>query len=146
MNKNIMMDKDFVTEDSRKIPIIAESDVLVVGGGNITLMLQKSKHPSIPPIREYLSRKNISWEEVRRIMEPVDPLNFIHNFSPRPIQFHCGRFDEIVPAEAQRQLAEKAGEPKEVYWYDSGHNVPLDVVIPRVIDFFNKHLKGGFKQ
>jgi len=33
MNKNIMMDKDFVTEDSRKIPIIAESDVLVVGGG-----------------------------------------------------------------------------------------------------------------
>ncbi|MEM0024697.1 MAG: alpha/beta hydrolase [Thermofilaceae archaeon] len=70
------------------------------------------------------------------------PLNFIWRFSPRLVQFHCGRYDTVVPAEAQRQLAERAGEPKEVYWYDSGHYVPLDKVVQRAMEFFIKHLKS----
>ncbi|RLF06220.1 MAG: hypothetical protein DRK00_02255 [Thermoprotei archaeon] len=117
--------------------------VIVVGGGNMTLMLQKSTHPAIPPIREYIAKSNISWSEVEELLRPVEPLNFIWRFSPRPIQFHCGRYDEIVPAEAQRQLVEKAGEPKEVYWYDTGHDVPLEEVVPRALSFFDKYLKGA---
>ena len=114
--------------------------VIVVGGGNMTLMIMKSKHPSIPPIRERIRELGISWEEVRRIVEPVDPLNFIWRFSPRPIQFHCGRYDEIVPAEAQEQLVERAGEPKEVYWYETGHDVPIEVVVARALEFFDRYL------
>lgn len=117
--------------------------VLVVGGGNMTLMIRESEHPAIPPIRERIEREGISWEEVKRLLEPVEPLNFIWRFSPRPVQFHCGRYDRVVPAEAQRQLAERAGEPKEVYWYDTGHNVPLEEVALRAIEFFNRHLKEG---
>lgn len=116
--------------------------VIAVGGGNITLMIRESEHPAVPPIREYIARKGINWEEVEKIVEPVEPLNFIWRFSPRPIQFHCGKYDRIVPAEAQRQLVEKAGEPKEVYWYESGHDVPLSEVVPRALEFFNRHLRG----
>ncbi|RLE99337.1 MAG: hypothetical protein DRJ57_02460 [Thermoprotei archaeon] len=119
--------------------------VIVVGGGNMTLMLQKSMHPAIPPIREYIAKIKMSWSEVEELLRPVEPLNFIRRFSPRPIQFHCGRYDRIVPAEAQRQLVEKAGEPKEVYWYDTGHNVPLEEVVPRSLEFFDKYLKGAGK-
>lgn len=117
--------------------------VIVVGGGNVTLMLQRSEHPAIPPIREYVLRANLSWDRVGKFLEPVEPLNFIWRFAPRPIQFHCGKHDDIVPAEAQRQLVERAGDPKEIYWYDTGHDVPLNVVVPRALDFFDRHLKGA---
>jgi len=117
--------------------------VIVVGGGNMALMIRESEHPAIPPIRERIAREGISWEELERLLAPVEPLNFIWRFSPRPVQFHCGRYDRIVPAEAQRQLVERAGEPKEVYWYESGHDVPLDQVVPRALRFFERHLKGG---
>ncbi len=117
--------------------------VLVVPGGNMSLMIRESMHPAIPPIREHLKKIGMSYEELQRIMDPVDPINFIHLFAPRPVQFHCGKHDKIVPAEAGRQLYEKAGEPKEIYWYDSGHDVPIDLVAARALDFLDTHLKGN---
>jgi len=116
--------------------------VLAVGGGNMSLMVRESEHPAVPPIRERVKELRMSWDEFQKLSEPVEPLNFIWRFSPRPLQLHCGRYDRIVPAEAQRQLAEKAGEPKEVYWYEAGHGLPLHEVVPRALEFFDRHLKG----
>ena len=116
--------------------------VIVVGGGNLPLMIRESRHYSTPPIRARLEKLGITYEELGEILAPIDPLNFIHLFSPRPIQFHCGLYDDIVPAETQRQLAEKAGEPKEVYWYEAGHGIPPEPMLKRVLTFFDKHLKG----
>ncbi|MBO3802767.1 MAG: prolyl oligopeptidase family serine peptidase, partial [Candidatus Brockarchaeota archaeon] len=116
--------------------------VLVVGGGNMTLMIQKSKHPAIPPIREYISANNVSYREVQKILDPVDPINFVDKISPRPVLMHNGRFDEIVPAESGLLLYEKAQEPKEIYWYDSGHDVPLDLVAARTLDWLELNLRG----
>ena len=116
--------------------------VLVVPGGNMSLMIRESEHPAIPPIREYLKRIGMSYDELQKTLDPIDPLNFIWRFAPRPVQFHIGKYDRIVPAEAGRQLYEKAREPKEVYWYDTGHDVPLELVTARALDFFDKYLKG----
>jgi cephalosporin-C deacetylase-like acetyl esterase len=115
--------------------------VLVVGGGNMTLMIQKSQHPSIPSIREYIKAQNISYHIIQEIMDPVDPINFIDKISPRPILMHNGRFDDIVPAESGLLLFEKAKEPKEIFWYDSGHNVPLDLVATRTLDWLELNLR-----
>lgn len=117
--------------------------VIVVGGGNLPLMIRESKHYSVPPIRARLRELGVSYEKLGEILAPVDPLNFIHLFSPRPIQFHCGLYDDIVPAETQRQLAEKAREPKEVYWYEAGHGIPPEPMLRRALEFFDRHLKGG---
>jgi len=116
--------------------------VLVVPGGNMSLMIQKSQHSAIPPIREYLKEQGISYDELQKTLDPIDPINFIHLYSPRPLQIHLGKNDMIVPAEAGKQLAEKAGQPKEIYWYNAGHGLPLDIVLARALDFFDKHLKG----
>jgi len=116
--------------------------VLVVAGGNLPLMIEKSQHPAVPPIRRRIKELGLTYEDVRRIVDPVDPLNFIYHFSPKPLQFHLGIKDRIVPAEAGKLLVERAGEPKEVYWYDTGHNVPLDIVVARSLDFFDRYLKN----
>jgi cephalosporin-C deacetylase-like acetyl esterase len=115
---------------------------LLVAGGNMSLMIRKSKHYAIPAIRNHLEAEGISYEEIQRFLDPVDPINFIDKFSPRPVVFHLGKYDEIVPAEAGEQLYKKAKEPKKVYWYDSGHNLPLDLVLARVLDFMDQKLLG----
>ena len=115
--------------------------VIMVGGGNLPLMIKLSKHHSVLPIKKKLKELGISYEELGKILAPVDPINFVHLVSPRPIQFHCGKYDEIVPAETQRQLCEKAREPKEIYWYDTGHGLPYNIVAVRALKFLNKYLK-----
>ena len=115
--------------------------VIVVGGGNLPLMIKTSRHYATPAIRARLKELGISYEQLGEILAPIDPINFIHLVSPRPIQFHCGKYDDIVPAETQRQLAEKAGEPKEIYWYDAGHGLPREPMMRRILEFFDKHLK-----
>jgi cephalosporin-C deacetylase-like acetyl esterase len=115
--------------------------VIIVGGGNLPLMIRESKHESTPPIREELKKRGLSYDRLNEILAPIDPINFIHLFAPKPIQFHCGKYDDIVPAETQKLLAEKAGEPKEVYWYESGHGIPVEPMLQRVLKFFRDHLK-----
>ncbi|MEM1606528.1 MAG: alpha/beta fold hydrolase [Candidatus Bathyarchaeia archaeon] len=115
---------------------------LIVAGGNMSLMIKESQHYTMPAIREYLRKEGISYEELQKILDPIDPINFIKHFSPRPLVFHLGRFDRIVPAEAGRQLYEAAGEPKQVYWYDAGHSLPLDLVAVRILDFMDRNLLG----
>ncbi|MBS7612818.1 acetylxylan esterase [Candidatus Bathyarchaeota archaeon] len=115
---------------------------LLVAGGNMSLMIRESQHPAIPPIREYLKLNNISYEELQRLLNPIDPINFIGNFSPRPVVFHLGKYDRIVPAEAGEQLYKYAGEPKTIYWYDSGHDLPLELVVVRILDFMDMNLKN----
>jgi len=115
---------------------------LIVAGGNMSLMVTESQHSTMPAVRQYLQRENLSNVELQTLLDPIDPINFIANFAPRPLALHLGRFDTIVPAEAGRQLFEKAEQPKEVYWYETGHNVPLDLVLARVLDFMDRHLWG----
>lgn len=117
-----------------------KATVIVVGGGNLPLMAELSAHPAIASIREKVRNMGLDFRHLKGMMDPVDPINFIHLHARRPIQFHCGRFDDVVPAITQRQLVEKAGEPKEVYWYDAGHDLPLDIVLERALKFFEKHL------
>lgn len=113
---------------------------LLVAGGNMSLMIKESQHSAIPAIREYLDAQGVSYSDLQEFMDPVDPINFIAEFSPRPVVFHLGKFDRVVPAEAGQQLYDAAGEPKQVYWYDSGHDIPLDLVLSRVLDFMDREL------
>ncbi len=119
-----------------------EASVLIVAGGNMSLMVKESQHRTMPAIREYVQRENLTDAQIQSLLDPIDPINFIDNFSPRPVVFHLGKFDTTVPAEAGRQLYEKAGQPKTVYWYDSDHNVPLDLVMVRALDFMDRNLLG----
>lgn len=117
---------------------------LLVAGGNMSLMIMRSQHPAIPVIRKYLEEQNMTYKELQEKLNPVDPLNFIGKFAPKPVVFHLGKYDRIVPAEAGEQLYRAAGEPKQVYWYDSGHDLPLELVASRILDFMDRELKGAF--
>lgn len=114
-----------------------KASVLLVAGGNWEMLAEKSMHGDAKALR----RKKADAKEFAKVMASVDPINLVDLISPRPVLFQLGSKDEVVPAETGRILVEAAREPKEVDWYDTGHGLPLDRVVPRVIAWLDDKLK-----
>jgi dienelactone hydrolase len=113
------------------------ASVLLVAGGNWELLAANSQHPDGVALR----KSSVEVKELARVMAPVDPINLVDLISPRPVLFQLGEKDVIVPAETGRLLVEAAGEPKEVDWYDAGHGLPMEEVVPRVMAWLEANLK-----
>jgi dienelactone hydrolase len=63
--------------------------------------------------------------KVRPLFDDTDGLAYIARSSPTKLLFQAGRSDEIVPRDALRRLYAAAGKPKQIIWYDGGHDLPL---------------------
>jgi hypothetical protein len=56
-------------------------------------------------------------------MVPIEPIRFIPNSSPTALLFQIARFDTaVLPADAET-LANAAGSPKDIRYYDTGHSL-----------------------
>jgi dienelactone hydrolase len=64
-------------------------------------------------------------KKLRPLFEDTDGLTYIARSSPTKLLFQDGREDEIVPRDALDRLYRAAGKPKEIRWYDGGHDLPL---------------------
>lgn len=51
----------------------------------------------------------------------VDPCVHVARFAPRPLLFVNASRDEVVPRSATEALYAAAAEPKEIQWFDAGH-------------------------
>ena len=103
--------------------------VLIVGGGDYRIIVKRSIHPAAAYMRAEMRRRGLSLDDLARIAAPVDPILFGPHISPRPVLMICGKHDRIVPADAGRALYEALREPKAIYWADSGHAVPGEIVL-----------------
>jgi uncharacterized protein len=72
----------------------------------------------LPPAR----RKR--WLDAMRPIEPIKWIGRAH----APILFLSGRNDELAPPADARKYQQAAHEPKDVYWYDSGHILPSEAM------------------
>ncbi len=115
-----------------------KASVLLVAGGNWSKIASISQHGDAKNLRKV----GVDMERLGKVLACVDPINFAEMISPRPVLFQLGKKDDVVPAETGRELFEAAKEPKEVDWYDSGHGLPMDKVVPRVMSWLDSHLKG----
>ncbi len=103
--------------------------VLIVGGGGWEEIMRTS---AIPPAIRLRSRGDVDVKALVDHFQVVEPLNFIAEYSPKPLLFINGLYDNIVPAATGKALFEAAKEPKEIEWYKSGHLVPPDKVLIKV--------------
>lgn len=125
-------------EDRIDVPI------LVVGGGNMSILLAESQLSKVIEIRELLEEEGRTVEEVAAELECIDPINFVANISPRPLLMINGLKDDIVPVASNRALYARAGRPKRIVWYDTGHDVPVDPAALKAFFWLEKHLKKRF--
>lgn len=61
-----------------------------------------------------------AWEEQ---FGPIDTVNFVPDLSPATLLVQGGERDQIMPREDVEALYAAASEPKELRWYDAGHEM-----------------------
>lgn len=71
-------------------------------------------------------------------MEPIEPIRFVGRAAPASILFQSGTLDVLVPPADARDLHNAASNPKEVRWYETGHDMNQQAVEDRVAWFVSK--------
>lgn len=108
------------------------SGILMWGGGDLPKLLTENKYTrqtEQPYLKPLLRLVNMFF------LSQAEPLRSIHHISPRPLLFQNALHDEIIPKVCTEAYFEKAGTPKEILWYDCGHETGLSrELILKIID------------
>ncbi|MCX7925786.1 MAG: alpha/beta fold hydrolase [Fimbriimonadales bacterium] len=119
-----------------------KAPVLLVAGGDWKILMEKS---TLSMWRDAAKNNPKQMEEALRVMDVVDPVNWVGRIAPRPVLFINGDADDVVPVESNKALHNAAREPKKVVWYKGGHVPPPSdwfTVIGEVTRWLDTHLKG----
>jgi uncharacterized protein len=92
--------------------------VLAVGDGGLVSHFTGPHDPQPPP-----SISAEDWERWLAAMRPIEPINFIRQAAPAALLFQAGTKDELVPPEDARRYQQAASQPKEIRWYEAGHEL-----------------------
>jgi hypothetical protein len=62
-----------------------------------------------------------SGEEFLRVVEPLDGVHFVGDAAPSAILFQFALRDEVITKDDATLYFDAARQPKEIRWYDAGH-------------------------
>jgi dienelactone hydrolase len=79
--------------------------------------------------------------EVRPLLEDTDGLRYIARASPSKLYFQAGRRDKVVPRDALETLIRAGSQPKEVSWYETGHNLAVPKAQRDQLDWLAEELE-----
>lgn len=119
-----------------------KASILVVGGGNISVMLDAPAITKNTP--KWLHR--IAKPIIVFMMKVADPIYYAKGTSPTPLLFLNGAEDTLVTPEAGRILFDSAGEPKEIRWYPIEHPGLRDKDGPEIIRMLDEGLEWLVEQ
>jgi uncharacterized protein len=92
--------------------------VLTVGDGGLVSHFTGPNDPQPPQ-----SMSAEDWQRWLAAMRPIEPINFIGRAAPAALLFQAGTKDELVPPEDARRYQQAASQPKEIRWYEAGHEL-----------------------
>ena len=106
-----------------------QAGILMWGGGDFKRLFTRNDTAKdrLKSYQRLLARWGASF------LQPADPIHRVHLISPRPLLFQNALHDEIVPRECTEAYFDKAGEPKQILWYDCGHEKGLSEELIRTI-------------
>jgi dienelactone hydrolase len=87
------------------------------------IVLMSGGETTVDQVMEAIDERDRS--KVRPLFEDTDGLAYIARSSPTKLYFQAGRQDELVPQDALQRLYDAAGKPKEIHWYQGGHDLPF---------------------
>ncbi len=77
--------------------------------------------PDMVGFRNYFKKEDL--DKYFAMMRFFDPVNYVEFISPRPILFQFARFERYFGEKAMNEYYNAAQEPKEIKWYDTGHEL-----------------------
>jgi dienelactone hydrolase len=93
---------------------------ILVGGTPTTADLW---HHDDPDSVEFLKTNRERVEKYLAATRPLNAINFIGRAAPIPLLFQFAWFEQNFSREAMDRYYAAASEPKEVKWYDTGHDL-----------------------
>lgn len=79
-------------------------------------------------------------ETFKKEFEPIDPVTLVPQLAPAPVLFQFGVRDVHVPSKRAEAFFAAAEEPKEIFWYESGHGLNENAVNDR-LDWLDSELQ-----
>lgn len=102
----------FASQDKR-----IKAAVLVVGGGNIPVMLDAPMiKDNVPGPVHAIAKPLVAF-----LMDVADPIHHAPNVAPTPVLMQNGSEDILVSPEAGEELYAALSDPKEIKWYPIDH-------------------------
>lgn len=104
--------------------------VFEVGLLGMSIHLSTSPHPWAKGVRESMTKEK--FEALMERIRPYDAGPYIAHAAPAALLFQSARFDEGVPEKDAQDFFDRASQPKEMKWYDTGHEAnDISVVVDR---------------
>lgn len=98
-----------------------KATVLMGGVPDSNSILLKSNDPDMTALRKQVPADALN--KYLDALKPLDAISFVPYAAPTPLLFQFARFERYFDEEAMNRYAAAAGEPKQVLWYDSGHDL-----------------------
>jgi cephalosporin-C deacetylase-like acetyl esterase len=115
-----MLGADAVAIDGRFRAAVFES-----GLQGFTYHICTSPHPFAVGIRQQLGDR--LPEYVKRLA-PLDAILYVGHEAPTALLFQSAALDKGVPRSDAQAFFEAASEPKQIIWYNTGHEMKIDAV------------------
>ncbi len=97
---------------------------LVVGGGDLHMLLQDSMLDSLVELRYHLAKQKVTIHKALQGWEYLDPLYYVRSASwHMPLFMYNASKDDIVPSLCALELFESATTFKEICWFPTGHGL-----------------------
>jgi len=111
--------------------------VFEVGLLGMSIHIRTSPHPWAESVR---TGKGDKLEEFLAAIEPLDAGHYVGRLAPTALLFQSARMDLGVPDKDAQDFFEAASEPKQLKWYDTGHEVLDIAAIADRARFLSMHL------
>lgn len=93
---------------------------LFVPDGGLVAHFTNEAGEAVGPLASHGTQTQQLWLGA---MRPIEPIRYVGRSTPTPLLIQNGRSDPLVTVEDAEALHAAAGNPKEVIWYDAGHNL-----------------------
>lgn len=104
--------------------------VLMAGIPSETTILLESDDPDYVSFRETSPKDEL--DRYFKAVTSLDAINYVPHAVPTPLLFQFARFERYFNERSMRRYAEAASKPKQVMWYDTGHELnDLQALIDR---------------
>jgi dienelactone hydrolase len=97
----------------------AKTYILMGGPPSVTEMYRTGEHPGIVAMRARMSKEEL--DKYLAEIEPLDPIRYLGRAAPASLFLQFARQDWYVSVPSSRQSERAASAPKQVRWYDVGH-------------------------
>ena len=84
-----------------------DSVFLILAGGDLASMIENGKNESAQ-VREKLRRAGVSADQLRKLIEPIEPLRVAHRLNPKRTWLFSGAYDQVIPKANSDALAKAA--------------------------------------